>query len=382
MNIVHKRADIMVVDDTPANLELLTEILHREGYGVVGFPSGDMALPVAARNPPDLILLDILMPEMDGFEVCRRLKSDEMLKEIPVIFISALDDTVNKAKAFSEGGVDYISKPFQEEEVLARIRTHLSLRRQQLDIEEQKQQIQHSYECLRELEEQRDQLVLMIVHDMRSPLTGILGYTELLETNLKKKTGCDDLVQDVKELRESGKALYHQISTILDISRMESNAMPLEMDSCDLRTVVSKALTSLGALVGDATIIYAPPAKVVTAFCDPEITRRIVENLTANAIKFAGRDGLVHIDLSHEANGVKVMVSDTGPGIPPAYHQRIFEKFGQVAARQEGKRYSTGLGLTFCKLAVEAQGGQIGVQSEVDKGSRFWFILPSAPLGA
>lgn len=378
MNSVHEKAVVMVVDDTPANLELLAEILHRQGYGVVEFPRGAMALRAAAQNPPDLILLDVMMPELDGFEVCRQLKADERLKDIPVLFISALDDTANKVRAFAAGGLDYISKPFQEEEILARVRTHLSLRRQQLNIRRQKEQLEHSYERLRELEEQRDQLVLMIIHDMRSPLTGILGYAELLEMKLQNKTGCVELIKYAKEILGSGRNLHGMITTLLDISRMESKEMPLEKAFCDLRHVVSQALNSLGALVREATIVYSPPVEGMTVFCDSEITRRIVENLTANAIKFTGKNGLVRIDLSHEENGVKVTVSDTGPGIPVAYHQRIFEKFGQVAARQDRKKYSTGLGLTFCKLAVEAQGGQIGVQSEVEKGCSFWFILPAA----
>jgi two-component system, sensor histidine kinase and response regulator len=375
MNNQNETPLIMIVDDSPANLQLLEEMLHRQGWRVAEFPRGAMALRSATQNPPDLILLDIMMPEMDGFEVCRRLKADETLKEIPVIFISALDDVDNKVKAFSQGGVDYVTKPFQEEEVLARVKIHLSLRRMQMDIEAQKQEIQNSYERLRELEDHRDKLVHMIVHDMRSPLTGILGNAQLLEMDLKG-TGHDKLASNVEEILITGRILKAMISTLLDISRMESNEMPLERESCDLRNVISEALASLGGLVKETTIVYEPPSKAVTAFCDSEITRRIIENLTANAIKFTGKNGEVRIGLSQEESGAKVTVSDTGPGIPPEYHKRIFEKFGQVAARQEGKKYSTGLGLTFCKLAVDAQGGRIGVHSEVGKGSAFWFTIP------
>jgi len=380
MNDTCAQAVIMVVDDIPANLELLAEILHRDGYRVVAFPRGPMALRAAAQKPPDLILLDVMMPEMDGFEVCRRLKADQTLKEIPVIFISALDDTASRIKAFSEGGVDYISKPYHEDEVLARIRTHLDLRRQQFEIRRQKEQIEHSYERLRDLEEQRDKLVLMIIHDLRSPLTGILGYAELLTMKLENRAGCEVPAKYAADILASAHTVHAMISTLLDISRMESREMPLEKAVCDLRVVVTCAFVSLGSLVQEATVVYEPPLESVIAFCDPVITRRIIENLTANAIRFAGRDNPVRIELSREASTATVRVSDIGPGIPPEYHQRIFEKFGQVAVRREsGKNYSTGLGLTFCKLAVEAQGGRIGVQSEVGKGSTFWFELPTAP---
>ncbi|MDX9789055.1 MAG: two-component system response regulator [Desulfobacterales bacterium] len=137
MNKQNKKATIMLVDDTPANLHLLENMLQSRGYKIVEFPNGEMALRAIAKNPPDLILLDILMPEMDGFEVCRRLKADEKLKDIPVLFISAMDDTINKVKAFSQGGVDYVTKPFQEEEILARLTTHLSLRWAQQELKKQ-----------------------------------------------------------------------------------------------------------------------------------------------------------------------------------------------------------------------------------------------------
>jgi two-component system sensor histidine kinase/response regulator len=366
----------MVVDDTTLNLEVLATILHENGYQVTQFSRGDMALRAATQYPPDLILLDIIMPEMDGFEVCRRLKADEALREIPVIFISALDDIANLTRAFNEGGVDYVSKPFHKEEVLVRIKTHLSLRRQQLQIEAQNQQIKHNYELLLELEKQRDGLVHMIVHDMRNSLMGILGNAELLEMRLRS-SGDDQHAWTINELLKSGRGLNDMISTMLDINRMESGKMPLEKGPCDLRNVISEAWASLSAGAENITMVYEPHSDVSTAFCDHKITRRIIENLLVNAIKFTGKNGQIYLGVLDEEGMVKVIVRDTGPGIPPEHHQLIFEKFGQVALKQEKKQYSTGLGLTFCKLAVEAQGGRIGVSSEVGTGSTFWFTVPS-----
>ena len=164
--------NVIVVDDTPANLQLLTGMLKERGYKVRPVPSGKLALQAAKNDPPDLILLDIMMPEMDGYEVCERLKADEKLREIPVIFISALNETMDKVRAFGVGGVDYVTKPFQFEEVDARVRTHLELQRQRRKLKE-------NYEQLRRLEELRDNLVHMIVHDLRNPLTGISGFLDL-----------------------------------------------------------------------------------------------------------------------------------------------------------------------------------------------------------
>lgn len=368
---------VMLVDDTPANLGLLEEILRSQGYRVVAFPRGAMALRAAAANPPDLILLDVMMPEMDGFEVCRHIKENERLNEIPVIFISALDDADSKVRAFAAGGVDYVSKPFNEAEVLARVAAHLRLHRQQMEIESQKRQVEDSLERLRDLEAQRDQLVHMIVHDMRSPLMGILGFAELLLEDLRT-AGQERLAESALELMNSGRKLQNMINLLLDISRMESNQMPLEPEHCDLRDIVASALSSLGALLMESTVHYEPPQNPVAAYCDPEIARRCVENLVANAIKFTGNAGSVCIKLTGEPGSAKLGVADSGPGIPPEYVSRIFEKFTQVAARKEGRNVSTGLGLAFCKLAVEAQGGRIGVESVEGEGSTFWFTVPEA----
>jgi len=370
-------ATIMVLDDTTANLKLLEGMLQGRGYRVVQFPRGSLALRAAAQNPPDLILLDIMMPEMDGFEVCRRLKADESLKDIPVLFISALDGTDSKIKAFSAGGLDYVTKPFQEEEVLARVKTHLELRRQALRIEAQKRQLQEDHDRLRKLEELRDNMTHMIVHDLRSPLSGLLIYAEMLVEELKR-LGHDEQAAYAENILTAGGRMRDMVTTLLDISRMESNEMPLATVACDLREVVANAMTSLGALVKESAVQFKPPESGTIATCDPEVSQRVVANLVANAVKFTGTGGEVRCDLSRVPEGIRFSVCDTGPGIPPEYQERIFDKFFQVSAQDAGKKHASGLGLTFCKLAVEAQGGRIGVNSEVGKGSTFWFVLPAA----
>lgn len=375
------RSRVMIIDDTPANLSLLETLLRSSGYDVACFSSGAPAMRAAAHYPPDLILLDIMMPDMNGFEVCRRLRGDPALKEIPVIFISALDDPVNKVKAFTEGGVDYVTKPPETEEVLARVKTHISLRRQQIKIVKQKEQLQSSLDTLRDLEEQRDQLVHMIVHDMRSPLMGIVLAAELLEYKLQELQN-DDLLGHIRSIMSSSNRLKSMVITLLDISRMEAKEMPLKPERCSMSDILSAAVSSLGPLIGECNLIHEPPGKNVAGFCDREITQRIVENLLGNALKFSGKGGTVRLEISGSGGEVKVSVHDTGPGIPPEFYGLIFQKFGQAPLRARDKRYSTGLGLAFCKLAVEAQGGRIHVQSEVGKGSTFWFTLPVAENAA
>ena len=366
--MTHGTGAIMVVDDTVANLKLLDGLLRERGYQVVAFPRGDLALKGASKKPPDLILLDINMPEMDGYEVCERLKADEALKDIPVIFISALTETMDKVKAFSVGGVDYVTKPFQFEEVEARVHTHLELQRQ-------KRAVRESYERLRELEHLRDSLVHMIVHDMRSPLTGIQGFLQLLEL----QTLPDKATGYVQQAAGSTSALIEMVSSLLDVSKMESGQMKLNLVECDLVAVAREVLTKLDSMKGNRALLLETPTSVVTVIADPELLSRIIQNLLGNALKFTPDDGEIHIGIALDEERVRVSVRDTGPCIPPEYHEKIFEKFGQVELRENKQKYSTGLGLTFCKMAVEAHGGKIGVDSQVGEGSTFWFELPKAP---
>lgn len=374
--MINGKWKVLVVDDEPSNLQLLGQILQ-EQYQLSFATDGTKALDVAWKVKPDIILLDIMMPTMDGYETCKLLKENATLQNIPIIFISALDETMDKVKAFELGGVDYVTKPFQFEEVVARVGTHLQLRQQQMEIEAQKHQLQDSYDRLRELEQLRDNLVHMIVHDMRSPLMGINGMLKILKDEMADALDEQQAI-DFDWALTSGHVLQEMISSLLDISRMEAGNMPLAKEATDLRTIVKDALTSMVALVKECQVTFEQAGSPLSAVCDPEIVRRIIVNLVANAIKFTPPTGEVRIDLSTHSAGVRVSVTDTGPGIPPEYREKIFEKFGMVEIKREGKIPSTGLGLTFCKLAVEAHGGQIGVESEVGKGSTFWFWLPDA----
>ncbi len=199
---------ILMVDDTPANLELLSGMLKGRGYKVRAAVSGKLALQAARNDPPELILLDINMPEMNGYEVCAELKSDERLKDIPVIFLSALTETMDKVKAFGIGGVDYITKPFQFEEVEARVETHLELRRQ-------KNRLQENYNELRELKKLRDSLVEMLIHDLRPPLKSISDQLGLVKEK-EKTTLSADSVRRLAEAMKTALELINMISTVLE----------------------------------------------------------------------------------------------------------------------------------------------------------------------
>jgi signal transduction histidine kinase len=360
-------ADVLVVDDTPANLDVLVEMLGEQGFRARPVLSGFLALQSARLQPPDLILLDINMPEMNGYEVCQRLKADAALKDIPVIFISALHDTMDKVQAFDAGAVDYITKPFQFEEVKARVQTHLRTYRMQKELEQQ-------YAAIKKLEELKDNLTHMIVHDMASPIQTIGLAVDLV---LSSETAPDhESVEVLARAADASRSLTEMVNSLLDISRMEAGQMPLHPADADLRRLAEEAAETMHLLAGAKEIRLAVQGPSVPLHADTDLIRRVFINLIGNALKFTPKGGEVIITASASDGLAGAQVHDTGIGIPEEYHERIFEKFGQIEAGHFGPGHSSGLGLTFCRLAVGAHGGKIGVRSRPGAGSTFWFVLP------
>ncbi|MGE0394789.1 MAG: response regulator [Vicinamibacterales bacterium] len=359
-------ASVMVVDDTLENLRLLSGMLTEHGYDVRPVTNGPQALQAAEHDPPDVILLDVNMPEMDGYEVCERLKQTEPLKDVPVIFLTALSTTADKVRAFNTGGVDYITKPFQIEEVLARVRVHVALRRARAELEQ-------NYGRLRDLERMRDDLVHMVVHDMRSPLTVLVGNLTFLEADVQRLG--EQAVQDLRAAVEGARSLGRMANDLLDISRLEDGKLPIVPERCDLAQIARTVADGLGVL-DRARVIEVEASGPVDALCDAGLVRRVVENLVNNAIKHTPAGGRIRIAVDRYDGGARVTVEDEGPGVPLDARERIFEKFGTVASRKDQTYHSAGLGLAFCKLAVGAHGGSIGVESGSRVGSAFWFELP------
>jgi two-component system sensor histidine kinase/response regulator len=362
------RADILVVDDTPANLEVLESILSGEGYQVRPVPSGRIALSAAQRSVPDLIMLDINMPEMDGYETCERLKADVRTADVPVIFLSALAETADKVRAFEVGGVDYMTKPFQYAEVLARVETHLRIALLQRELSQR-------YQELKKLEGMKDSLTHMIVHDLRSPLTSLMTSLELMAADSQGLSG--EGVADLDRGLRSVNTLTQMITALLDVNKMESGEMTVSLERGDLVATSREAVEALSGLARKKKVSIEPDDDELWAVYDGELIRRVLVNLISNALKVTVPDGLVTIRVSRGPSGARIEVIDQGPGVPAEFQQMIFEKFGQIEARKS-KVASTGLGLAFCKLAVEVHGGEIGVESAEGEGSTFWLELPEA----
>lgn len=360
--------NILIVDDTLANLRLLSGILNGAGYAVRPALSGALAVAAAETWAPDLVLLDINMPGMDGYEVCRQLKADPDLARIPVIFLSALSETDDKLKAFEAGGVDYITKPFQRQEVCARVDTHLRIHRLQVDLEETIQQLHAANEL-------RESLVHMIVHDLRSPLSGVLASLQLMERDWDSSD--EEAKEDLERAIDSSRAMSRMINSLLDVAKMECGDLEVTRSESDLGLIAEEAVRVLSGLARGVSVVIERPDVAVNVQVDEALVVRVFENLLANALRYTPKDGVVTILVSSTPTGARIEVTDTGIGIPEEFRSKIFEKFGQVEAREHRARAGTGLGLAFCKLAIEAHGGSIGVESKVGEGSTFWVDLPA-----
>ena len=372
---------MLVVDDIEANRDVLSRQLERQGHVVPTAENGRQALEMLRAHTFDLVLLDIMMPEMDGYEVLQRLQADEALRHLPVIMISALSELDSVVRCIEMGAEDYLTKPFNPTLLKARIGACLEKKRAHDRETHLFQQLQGNYQRLQELEKLRDDLTDMIIHDLRTPLNAMFLGAQALEAMGEFNEAQRKMLGMVMG---SGKTLVGIINDLLDISKMESGSLQLERQELVAADLVDAAVKQVATLASARNLTLATEVEpgLPRLVADEAKLLRAIVNLLSNAIKFTPQGGTVTVSVrrSNDEPSLRFCVRDTGEGIPPEAFGRIFEKFGQVESRQAGRVMSTGLGLTFCKLAVEAHGGHIGVESAPGQGSTFTFTIPLPPL--
>lgn len=357
---------VLIVDDHEVNRVLLEELLEPHGYQLLQASSGEEALARLREHAVDLVLLDITMPGMDGLEVCRRIRSEPSTASLPVIMVTALAHRQQQLEGITAGASDYLTKPIDSANLLLRVRNALQLRRLHVRIAAQLSQLQA-------LEKMRDSLVHMLVHDLRAPLQAMVFGLDFSRDRARELED-DQLLDDLDSVVSGARLMTAMVNNVLDVSRFEANAMPLRRVRFDLCTVTREAVASVAAYRGvDVHIDCLSTELHVTA--DADLIRRVIANLVSNACKFSEGRGDVRVLIQTSGSGVEVQVIDAGPGIAAAHHDAIFDKFGQVTDARSNANGSSGLGLTFCKLAVERHGGTIGVTSEAGEGATFWFRL-------
>ena len=369
---------ILVADDVPANVELLVDQLSTLGYAIISAQDGPRAVQMAFDHRPDLCILDVSMPagelQVDdrstGFEVCRRIKRDPRTARIPVIFVTALNDTTDRVKAIEAGGDDFLTKPHNRLVLGARVRSLIRLKAATDALED-------SMRKLRELEKVRDDLMKMIVHDLKTPLTSIIAGLEMVMdgdfgpvSEQQKK-----ILGDAESKTEELLAL---IEDLLEVARIEEAAITIAptriAPAAFLTEVLHEWNVRFQQAGASAVIDVNDDAPVFEA--DKALLKRVFANLIQNAITHSGHAIKLTFSARREGDNILFTVADNGPGIPPEYHEVIFRKFETLKAPHVPRVRSSGLGLAFCKLAVDAHRGRIWVQSTEGKGSAFHISLP------
>lgn len=387
--------NILIIDDNPVNLRILADYLEAHGYGILVARDGQSGLDKAEFAKPDLILLDVMMPGIDGFEACRLLKQNDATTNIPVIFMTALADTEHKLEGFSVGAVDYVTKPLQQKEVLARIRTHLRLRELTEELEEmvaeRTAELESAYQVLSKMDKTKGDFISIMSHELRTPLAVIDGYTQLLQESPAIQDD-GELSMLVDNILKGTTRMLRTMNDIFDVTRIDNNVMNPFREDVALTAVFNTLITQLQpALDGrDITVEQVGLDEMPTLKADNSMLEKLFYHLLVNAIKYTPDGGYITIQacVSGAGDEAKIVVADTGIGIDPNQLELIFAKFyqtGKVNLHSSGtttfKGGGPGLGLAIAQGVVDAHNGRIwaessGFDEEEYPGSQFHVCLP------
>jgi len=385
---ISEKEKILIVDDNAENIYVLLETLKYE-YAIVVAKNGQKALQFAAEQPqPNLILLDVIMPEMDGYEVCRRLKADPKTQHIPIIFVTALKEIGNEAQGFELGAVDYISKPISPPIVRARVKSQLTLQKLYQELQQANKTLATAKEVAEDASQAKSEFLANMSHELRTPLNGILGYTQIL---LHQKDINSSMNDGLQVIQQSGSHLLNLVNDLLDLAKIEARRLELLPNDFYLPYFLSSIteMLRIRAQQKNVTFIFEVDPELSIGVCtDEKRLRQVLINLLGNAVKFTDR-GYVKFKVERVENSdfplqttakIRFTIEDTGVGIPTAQLETIFQPFEQ-AGNQKQRAQGTGLGLAITRQIIEMMNSTIHVTSTEGKGSTFWFEidLPRSP---
>ena len=382
---VNTERTVLIVDDVAANRNLLRETLEPKGYETLLAANGTMALKAATAAQPSVILLDVNMPDMNGYEVCERLKADPTTAEIPVIFITANDDAQSLVRGFNAGGVDFVTKPFKSEEVLMRVDAHLrlhtltqSLAERNAELEQEVARRQAAEAKAVQANEAKSRFLSFVSHEMRAPLNAIMGFGEELSETLTPET-VEESKEDIERIRKAGGHLLTLINNLLDLSKIEAGKMGVTLESVDPQSLVRdlrEAAEPLAKKNGNR-LTFLNTTSESALRTDAGKLRHILLNLLSNAAKFT-QEGTIECALSYDSDGAaQFTVTDTGIGMSPEEMAELFQPYQQANENIARDFGGTGLGLSISREFCRLLGGDLTVTSATGKGSTFVARLPN-----
>jgi signal transduction histidine kinase len=358
---------LLIVDDTLANVSVLFDFLGENGFKVLVAQDGKRAIQKAQYAQPDLILLDVMMPGMDGFETCQRLKADEKTQEIPIIFMTALADTVDKVKGFQLGAADYITKPIQQEEVLARITS-------QLNFTHLKNQLKARSLELEKRNMELDAFARTVAHDLKNPLNAVIGYTAMLVGECSPEVLPDEeLIETLHKVEQAGHKMVSIIDALLLLAGV-SKQTNLETQPLDMKYIIEQVRQRLAYMLNEYQANLKLPESWLVAQGYAPWVEEVWTNYVSNAIKYGGKPPSVELGANiEEAGMIRFWVRDNGPGLTEEARSQLFTPFTRL---HTGNVEGHGLGLSIVRQVVERLGGQVGVESIEGQGCLFYFTLP------
>jgi signal transduction histidine kinase len=384
---MEKKYSILIVDDNENNLKVIGKMLYDQNYKIALAKSGQEALLYVKKSKYDLILLDIMMPIIDGFETCKILKEDPETNPIPVVFLSAKNSPEDIVKGFQLGAVDFITKPFKIEEVLIRISNHIKLTKAQEEIQEKNDalmlmngKLQEANIKLKEMNDAKDKFFTIISHDLKSPFSSFLSITDNLTKDFHS-LAFSDIHDFSKVIHDTANTLYKLLEDLLIWSKTQTGQVPFKPTICNLSEMVNNNiyLHSQSALQKNIELVNNIN-KDISIFADVNMFNTVLRNAISNSIKYTKKDedGVVMISSESNKTHVKIVVEDNGVGISKSMMEDIFKLDEQRSTEgTEGER-GTGLGLIISKEFVEKNGGEISFESELEKGSKLIFTVPLA----
>lgn len=361
---MNSRETILIIDDQEENLRVVCSMLAMMNYDIIPASSAEQAFKRLASRSPDLVLLDVLMPDTDGLTTCRQIKADPRWADLPIIFLSAADDKNLIVQALEAGGVDYVTKPFNKAELVSRVRTQLSLKR--------------ARDELRVLAEDKDEILGILTHDLQNHLAGIQISSGLLKNRAAElPPRCSSLVENIFTAADNMLVFVREFLANQSAERLQVRVHPLDLAEISRAAVKSQQGAATAKNIALETKI---PDSPVLAQADEEALRQTLENILSNAVKFTPAAGKVSLVVEKASGGIiRCVIRDTGPGFTPEDRQKMFRRYGRLSARPTASEPSTGLGLSIVKRLVDAMGGSITLSDNGEPGAEFVITLQAAP---